>query len=244
MAGRMSNPFENGAPAAGVSGGLRRCARVLMGLGLVLVFAGVAGAGARDLDEVAVFCAYHALSGERLKDRDIEDLCWITGRPTFTAFKPAEMFSNRELRAVRRELGRRIRGLGPHSLFRWKPEDGRLRSSGAEDLPQATPLILAEMERNEWGRLLERRAAFTQKRSSGPGNHSTEITVLLQPVRVERREQERNIARVNVRIPVRCVVFRPVAIETGPHAGRGTPGARTPLLESGHRSSCRGDTSK
>ncbi len=197
----------------------------LLTIGLVAASAGPVGAGARELDPVEVFCAFHALSGERPEDRDIEDLCWNTGRPTFSAFKPAEMFSRQALEEARKHLARRTRTISADTVFGWnmgrvltqRTKNGYAfrRGAGPHDLPQAGPMIQAEIPSDEWRRVeqvLERLPAASPA-AQGAGQEPG-IRLLLRPVRVKTRDDSRNIAQMDVNIPVRFVVFRPVAVET------------------------------
>lgn len=228
MKGTESATGRNGGPEPG----LRRTCFLRVGLmpavltiWLVAALAGPAEAGTRELDPVEVFCAFHALSGERPGDRDIEDLCWNTGRPTFSAFKPAEMFSRRALEQARRNLAHRSRSISADTIFRWDlgevltPRSGRgyafRRGAGPHDLPQAGPMIQAEIPPQEWRRLEQvlERLPVASPAAQGSGREPR-VGLLLRPVRVKTRDDNRNIAQMDVNIPVRFVVFRPVAVET------------------------------
>jgi hypothetical protein len=186
-------------------------------------------AGAPELNPAAVFCSYYSLACERPEDRDIEDLCWSMGKPTFSAFKPAEMFSRQALREARRDLEGRMDGIGPDTLFRWEPEKLLVRGGGGgvsfrhgvgrTDLPQATPLIQAEISFKGWKRL-QRALKRLPTPSTGARRGEGRIGILLKPLRVENRMEERNIALEEVTIPVRVVVFQPVAVEGFDGKGR------------------------
>ena len=208
-------------------------ASLSVGLLLVLVLvpagSGRATSSVPGLDRAAVFCAFYALSGERPEDRDIEDFCWNTGKPTFSAFKPAEMFSRKGLLEARRELNRRVESVGPDTVFRWVPEGIVVPGGGGAfsfrsgtartDLPHATPLIQAEISTDGWKRLqraLKRLPSSTEPKTPGKGSPPR---ILLEPLRVENRMERRNIALEEVTIPVRVVVFEPVALETADATG-------------------------
>jgi hypothetical protein len=207
-------------------------------LGLLLLLApiragsGEVPAGAPELDRAAVFCTFYALSGQRPDDRDIEDFCWSAGKPTFSAFKPAEMFSRKGLQGARRALQRRGEGIGPDTVFRWETEGIVVRRAGGglsfrsgfgrKDLPHATPLIQAEISAAGWKRLqdaLKRLPSSSRKKAPGKGPSPR---VLLEPLQVENRMERRNIALEEVTIPVRAVVFQPVALEIADGSGRKT----------------------
>jgi len=201
---------------------------VSVGLFLVLALfpagSGRASSSLPELDQAAVFCTFYALSGEQPEDRDIEDLSWNTGKPTFSAFKPAEMFSRKGLREARRELDRRVGSVGPDTVFRWAAEGivvpgggggFSFRSgTGRTDLPHATPFIQAEISPDGWKRLqraLKRLPLSSEPNTSGKGSSPR---ILLEPLRVENRMERRNIALEEVTLPVRVVVFQPVGLET------------------------------
>lgn len=195
--------------------------------GILPATAGSASVSLPELDPQGVFCAYYSLSGEIPEDPDIEDLYWDQGRPTFSSFKPAEMFSLQSLRDARGELEDQIRGIGRDTVFRWEPEGVFVQNagggasfrfkSGPDALPQATELIRAEIPSSEWKRI--EKALKDVSSSLNPRSDESRMTIMLRPVRAEKRLETRNIARHDVAIPVRCVVFRPVSIEAPDDAG-------------------------
>jgi hypothetical protein len=214
------------ADAAGLLAG------ILLILAPIPAVPGEVPGGDSELDRAAVFCTFYALSGQRPDDRDIEDFCWSTGKPTFSAFKPAEMFSRKGLREARRALKRRGERIGPSSVFRWEAEGIVARRAGGgfsfrpgfgrKDLPHATPLIQAEISAAGWRRLqgaLKRLPASSRKNAPGKGPSPR---ILLEPLQVENRMERRNIALEEVTIPVRAVVFQPVALEIADGSGRKT----------------------
>lgn len=180
-------------------------------------------AGVSELDPEGVFCAYYYVCGEIPERSDIEDLCWALESPTFSAFKPAEMFSGNSLRKVRSRLHERIRQLNANSLFRWDVE-GYLHPKSRDRarfqpvtrkpaFPQATPYIEAEVAPEQWQRLREALNDLPLKIPEGPSRRESRVSVLLKPHKVEKRFQKRNIAHEDVFLPIRCVVFVPVAIQ-------------------------------
>ena len=189
------------------------------------------------LDEETVFCAYFALTGEKPDAQDVEDLCWNLGRPTFSFFKPSEMFSENDRRSVRRRVDERIMAFDGEGLFRW-PVEGRLtRSSpggdngvfqpapGGMTLPRATECIGAEMTGKDRTRLKRAMKTLPETVETLPGSERFRVHILLRAESAGRRIETRNIAQEDVSIPIRFVVFTPVAVE----AGNGTP-ARIPLM--------------
>jgi hypothetical protein len=53
------------------------------------------------LDKETVFCIYYKMSGEYMDEQDLEELCLNLGRPTFTVYKPSEMFVKNTLRGLK-----------------------------------------------------------------------------------------------------------------------------------------------
>jgi hypothetical protein len=189
------------------------------------------------LDEETVFCAYFALSGEAPDVQDVEDLCWNLGRPTFSSFKPSEMFSENDRRSVRRRLDERIMTFDGKDLFRW-PVEGRLTRSpsgsntgvfrpetGEMTLPRATECIGAEMTGKDRTGLKRAMKTLPEPVGIPSGSEPFRVHILLRAESAGRRIETRNIAQEDVSIPIRFVVFRPVAVE----AGDGTP-IRIPLI--------------
>jgi len=191
---------------------------------------GVRAAEIPMLDEEAVFCAYFALAGELPDDLDVEDLCWTLGRPTFSSFKPAEMFSGNDRRAVRRRLKRRIAAFHSDGLFRWELEgtlERRKKTVAFRTvpekamLPKATDFICADLTKGSRARLKKTLRTLTRGVEEKAGQGLPRLNVLLRPQRAEQRTEMRNIAREAVSIPIRFVVFVPVAVETP--GGTGAP---------------------
>ncbi|MGD8388141.1 MAG: hypothetical protein PVG49_13450 [Desulfobacteraceae bacterium] len=190
---------------------------------LIPLFCAHGWAGVPELDREGIFCTYYSICGETPETGDIEDLCWALESPTFSAFKPAEMFSGNSLRKARRRLNQRIRQINAESLFRWSIE-GRMHWTSSErarfhpitwepDFPRATPYIGAEMLPEHWERLRKALKELPLEIPKGTSGWVSRVGVLLKPYRVEKRFQKRNIALEDVLLPIRCVVFVPVAIQ-------------------------------
>lgn len=193
---------------------------------LIFLICAPGWAGVSELDREEIFCACYSLCGETPGDGDIEDLCWALERPTFSDFKPAEMFSRNSLRGVRRCLEKRIQQMNANTLFRWNMKGHLRRTSGGRarfqpvtwkpDFPQATPYIGAEMPPRQWRRLRKALKDFPLDVPEEVSGKAAQIGVLLKALRVDKRFQTRNIAREDVSLPIRCVVFVPVAIHPPP----------------------------
>jgi len=174
------------------------------------------------LDEEAVFCLYHKLSGEPMSDQDIEDLCFSRGRAIFSAYTPSEMIFRRGINETRERLLERIRGYGKGCLFVWD-FDGVLRGSksGMDDggtgyirveLPHPTHFIRSTLLAGG-GKLVEKEVnAFLSRRPGAGNGQALKISLHLRPEGIDRQPERRVIAHEEVNLPVRTVIFRPVAV--------------------------------
>ena len=178
------------------------------------------------LDEETVFCIYYKMSGEYMDDQDLEDLCYTLGRPTFTAYKPAQMFMKNSLRELRGKLVKRMKDYNENSMFKWNfqcnlmPINSEINSIKLtflnNEMPQPTPFIRAEMSRNG-RRLINRQLALLDPKTLSQKKEAVlNINIYLKPETIDYQLQKRNIAREDVFLPLRCVIFRPVKIEISP----------------------------
>jgi hypothetical protein len=178
------------------------------------------------LDKETVFCLYHKMSGEDMEEQDLEELCFALGRPTFTAYKPSEMFMKNALRRVKRRLAERMNSYSEDCVFKWSfkctltPNRSEINGNkimlSNNEMPQPTPFIMSEMTRRgqrSLKRLLDSLAArsFNQKQ----GGIST-ITIYLKPEKTAYRFQERTIGLQKVFLPIRFILFHPVKMEITP----------------------------
>ena len=175
------------------------------------------------LDGEAVFCLYFKMSGEYMNDHDIEDLCFSTGRPTFSAYKPAEMFVKNSLMKLRDRLVKRMNNYNKDSMFRWsfrlgpEPNDSGVDSHKlffpSNRMPQPTPFIGSELSK-KGQRSVNKALDFLTARTLNLANGIIlNITVYLRPERVDLKVQKRKIAGEDVFLPIRSVVFHPVKVE-------------------------------
>jgi hypothetical protein len=177
------------------------------------------------LDEEAAFCLYHAMSGVPLEDQDIEDLYFALGRPTFSAFKPAEMFTRNLLRAARKRLERQMHAYDSNTLFlrrfhlTAKDMENGFHAPGSgpfdEQMPHPTPFIRAEL--SQGGARDVRRAlrAFLGKRPDAAKKGVT-LALYLKADAAVRSPETRNIALEDVLIPTGRVIFRPFKLGVSP----------------------------
>ena len=178
-----------------------------------------------------VFCLYFKLSGQPMGDQDIEDLCFAQGRPIYSAFKPAEMFLNPTIQKMRARLLKRMKGYGNGSVFLWrfetavrKDQSGRplaWASQPPKQMPHATPFIRAALSQKEWNQI----EASAQTILSGKPSLShgpVQITIQARPFGVDQLPERRIVAREELKIPIRFILFHPLDIRisrVGEHPG-------------------------
>ena len=109
------------------------------------------------LDGEAVFCLYYWISGEPMDDRDLEELSRGRGRPTYTDYKPSEMFTRNSLRRLRASLQQTIDGFDQTTRFvRTLTLEGIGRDTLKPEqlLPAPTPFIRAELSSDSRRKLM------------------------------------------------------------------------------------------
>jgi len=175
------------------------------------------------LDREAVFCMYYKMSRGCLDDQDIEDFCFSSGKPTFTPYKPAEMFTNNSLRRLRSGFLHKIREYGETSVFKWSfmatimpvisGMKGRKFHLNKTGMPEPTSFISSEISRNGWMWIKKILNSLDGGTQIPREKTSLKIDLYLRPEEIAHRFQKRNIARQNVRLPLSSVVFQPVRME-------------------------------
>ena len=174
------------------------------------------------LDEETVFCLYYKISGEYMDDQDMEDLSYELGRPLFTVFKPSEMFTKQSLKNLRTKLMKKIAHYGDDSLFQWKLKhdplsDIRLRMHGIVEpidsgMPQPTPYIRSEISKKGRDDLIRQLTSIARERVSGRKKDIRCLDLYFKPVGIEYRFEKRNVAREDMVLPIRYVIFTPVKV--------------------------------
>jgi len=173
-----------------------------------------------ELNREAVFCLYYSISGERIMEQDIEDLCHSLDQPTYTLYKPSEMFTKASLRRWMHTLEQKKHQMGHVPLFKMRLE-AKLHGKrspfqsllGEEaDMPQPTPFIRSEIsERGVQG--LRRIFSHERFRELRRGANTLKIDLFLRPEKVVEKPQKRLIAGEKVYLPIRYVVFSLVRME-------------------------------
>lgn len=175
------------------------------------------------LDEEAVFCLYFKLSGDPINDQDIEDLCYAMGKPTFSAYKPAEFVFKKTLTEKKDRLLGLMKAMDEKSEFEWRLScQGASRKSGPghldpsfleSEFPAATSLIRAAVSKKGKKDLTKAFRELWGRATRLTRGGLLELDVRLVPERVGKAYQTRNIARENILLPIRYVFFRPVRIK-------------------------------
>lgn len=196
----------------------------VLGLGLALLLGAqpIQANATYPLDEEAVFCSYYKLSGKTFDERDLEDFSYQQGRPTFSIFKPAEMFTKATLRDLQKKMQAQIAGYNDQTLFALGfkgPWYGGQFIQGAaaimighSDLPRSTPYIGSEISEPGQKELLKTYYFLLKDTAGLIRDREVDITVYLRPTKILRKDLKRNIALEDVYMPVRIVVFEPVRI--------------------------------
>ena len=182
----------------------------------------VSGAAA-PLDSETVFCLYFGMSREYMEDQDLEELCATRGRPTFTAYKPAEMFTKKTLVKMRKAFAARLEDYGNASVFTWQVDflliPGSNDREGCrirfEDIfpPRATPFIGSRISEQGWREIGRRLKRAAEAGGMGRNRTRSRAHIHLVPKGVVRKTKRRNIALETVHLPHRWVVFQPVKVE-------------------------------
>jgi len=178
------------------------------------------------LDSETVFCIYYKISGEDMEEQDLEELCFSSGRPTFSAFKPSEMFMKNALRRLKYKLTKRMKDYGENSIFKWSfkwpfmPNNSKINSKKLfylnNEMPQPTPFISSEITRRGQRSVNKLLDSLISKSLNNAGERVLNIILYLKPKRIDYRYKKRNIAHEDVRLPFRCVIFHPVKMEVFP----------------------------
>jgi len=178
------------------------------------------------LDRETAFCIYYKMSGEDMEEQDLEELCSSLGRPTFSAYKPSEMFMKNTLRRVRHKLTKRMKKYGKNSIFKWgfkyilmpnKPKiNGCKLNFLNKKMPQPTPFISSEITKRGQRSVNKILNSLISKSLNEAEERALNIILYLKPKRIDYRYKKRKIAHEHVHLPFRCVIFHPVKMEVFP----------------------------
>jgi hypothetical protein len=175
------------------------------------------------LDSEAVFCLYFRMSREYMEDQDLEELCASRGRPTFTAYKPAEMFTKKTLVKMRKAFTARLEDYENAPVFTWQVDFLLIPGSKGREgcrirfedilLPRATPFIGSRISEKGWREIGRRLKRAAEAAGMGPKRIRSRAHIHLVPKGIVRKTKRRNIALETVHLPHRWVVFQPVRVE-------------------------------
>ena len=175
-------------------------------------------------DEYAVFCSYFKLSGDKPSDQDIEELCFTFNRPTYTSFKPSEMFTKKSLLKEKNRIDEKIKSVTINSTFLWKTMKYSLSSNKDIDryfsmtaineaLPQPTPYINSRISGKGQRKIKKAIYSLLKTCPEKIKKKEVEILITLKPEKSEYGYQKRNIAEQNVVLPIRYVIFQPTIVQ-------------------------------
>lgn len=174
-------------------------------------------------DEDAVFCSYFMKSGDIPSEQDIEEFCFSDNRPTYTSFKPSEMFSKKSIIKERSRIEKKIKSIDGTSTFLWRvrlrvwnnneiDKSFSLKAINA-DMPQPTPYINSRISvkgprfiKNALTSLVKARPELHRKKD-------IDIVIGLKPEKSEYGYQKRNIVEQDVILPIRYVIFQPTTVQ-------------------------------
>ena len=162
-----------------------------------------AGRGVLPLNGRAVFCLYYWLSGESMDDRDLEEFSRGLGRPTYTDYKPSEMFTRKSLRQLRSALQETMDRFHEDLLFVVTTRATQVDPQ--QLLPAPTPFIRARLSAGG-----HQKISKLLHRASAGGAGRGRVAIYFRPVGIRRAPQHRNIALEEVSLPIRLVVMEPV----------------------------------
>ena len=178
------------------------------------------------LDREGIFCLYFQMSGEPMGDQDIEDLCFTSERPIFTAYKPSEMFTKSSLKKLKIRLLRKMKEYSKDSTFKWSIRHAFINSHSGTQISkyllnktrefQPTPYIKPEISKNGLKAIQRAVNSLDAEAKKLLKGKDFKITVYLRPEKVDNQLEKRNIALVNVFLPIRRVIFHPVRIKILP----------------------------
>ena len=175
-----------------------------------------------DFDGHAVFCLFYGMSGGKINEQDIEDLCFRMGKPIYSSYKPSELFVKNSQNKLRKRLLETMNNYDDESVFKWKiqcdfqklfKKNNNQRSEVFEkQMPQPTPFIMAKISQagqKSLTKLLRDLQDRVGRKLVGP----VDMGVYLKPERIEYHFEKRNIALENVTLPLRYIVLRPIKVE-------------------------------
>ncbi|NLD35401.1 MAG: hypothetical protein GX654_00865 [Desulfatiglans sp.] len=175
------------------------------------------------LDEDTVFCCYFFISGDSPSDQDIEELSYNSGRPSYTSYKPSEIFSKKSLISEKKRIKERITAISndPDVIWNVRLDSvdaaaiGRFTSVSNINaaIPRPTPYIGAKISENGLKYIKNNLKALTDAAPSMGQGKGAEILITLRPVHAIHEFEKRNIVEQEVTLPIRNVIFQPIKVQ-------------------------------
>jgi len=200
--------------------------RYLFPCSLVVLYTLISGAAycaSSPFDEYAVFCSYFKLSRDTPSDQDVEELCFSFNRPTYTSFKPSEMFTKKSLLKEKGRIDEIITSITLESDFIWKVKCNLTNNKDIdkyfsmtsinEMLPQATPYINPKISGRGQRQIKKAISSLFKTHSENIKMKDVDIIITLRPEKSEYEYQKRNIVELDVVLPIRYVIFRPTKVQ-------------------------------
>jgi len=204
------------------------CSVIVVVSGVLFLLAGDQGicSTSYPLDKETAYYVYHKMSGKDMEQHDLEELAFALERPTFTPYKPSEMFTKNALTRLKNRLTERMKDYNEDCVFRWSfkctltSDRSEINGSKAillnNKMPQPTPFIMSQMTK-KGQRTLNKLLDSLPPKSSGQTEESVvSITIYLKPEKIDYRFQKRNIGLQKVLFPIRYILFGLVKTEITP----------------------------
>ncbi len=173
-------------------------------------------------NEESVFCTYFILSGDEVNEQDVEEFCFVSGRPVYTTFKPSEMFSKQGIFREKTEIISKMEEMGEGFLFIWeltprsfyvkRGDGGKRFVIDYTNLPQPTHFINSEITGSGKRLLGKAIDSYLKKNKEKYDSDDLHIKVILRPEKTVYSYQKRNIVHEDVVLPIRYVIFHPIEI--------------------------------
>lgn len=201
--------------------------KIFIPLSLLLIFiifvSAHSSSAALRLDEDAIFCSYFLLSGDKPSEQDIEELCFNSGRPSYTAFKPSEMFSKKSLLSEKKMIENRINTISTDPTIIWTVSLDSTDIASIEhfftteaindNMPRPTPYISGRISENGPKYIRKTVAAMLDRSSAKKYRKGVEVLISLRPVKSVYDFEKRNIVEQAVLLPIRYVIFQPIKVQ-------------------------------
>jgi hypothetical protein len=175
------------------------------------------------LNEDTVFCSYFMISGDKPSEQDVEELCYADGRPSYTAFKPYEMFSKKSLRLEKNRIENRINSISEDPTLIWNVKLDATEVASIDrflsadvinnNMPKPTPFINARLTFNGANYIKKVVKAALGGSPSKIYEKGVQILVSLRPVQSKFEYEKRIIVEQEVILPIRYVIFQPIKVQ-------------------------------